>query len=291
MKLTVIIPVYRAEATLDHCVESVVRQQVPEMEILLVDDGSTDKCPQKGDEWAQKDKRIRVIHKENGGLSDARNAALDIATGDYITFVDADDWISPDTYAPLLAQIGDSDLLEYAINRRLLLKDVCYEDINEYWLQAQVYTHCFACNKIFRRQLFEGVRFPKGRIFEDVYTLPQLLRKARKVSTTSHGFYHYTDNAKGITATAGGKGLTLLLETHLQSSMPIDDHYYMYLVNIQMDVWEQTGKPIILPPRHVNTSTLEGRLWIKAIFLNTLGINALCKINKLIHRFKKPSRW
>lgn len=291
MKLTVIIPVYRVEATLDRCVESVVRQQVPEMEIILVDDGSPDNCPQKCDDWAKKDKRIKVIHKENGGLSDARNAALDIATGDYVTFVDSDDWIAPDTYAPLLEMIGDSDLLEYSINGRLQLQDFCYEDIHEYWLQAQAYTHCFACNKIFRRQLFEGVRFPKGRIFEDVYTLPQLLRKAGKVCTTSHSSYHYTDNTKGITATAGGKGLALLLETHLQSSMPIDDRYYMYLVNIQMDVWEQTGKRIMLPPHRLNISTLEGRQKTKAMFLKILGINTLCKINRLIHRFKKPTRW
>ena len=87
MKLTIIIPVYRVEATLDRCVESVLMQNVNDMEVILVDDGSPDLCPQMCDDWAKKDKRIRVIHKENGGLSDARNAALDIATGDYITFV------------------------------------------------------------------------------------------------------------------------------------------------------------------------------------------------------------
>ena len=291
MKLTIIIPVYRVEATLDRCVESVLMQNVNDMEVILVDDGSPDLCPQMCDDWANKDKRIRVIHKENGGLSDARNAALDIATGDYITFVDSDDWISPDTYAPLLEMMGDNDLLEYAVSGRLQLKDCCYENVNEYWLQAQVYTHCFACNKIFRRHLFDGVRFPKGQIFEDVYTLPHLLRSARKVCTTSHGFYHYTDNSQGITAKAGGEGLTLLLETHLHCDMPIDDRYYMYLVNIQMDVWEQTNTPLMLPPRHVNISYLDGKLKIKAISLNMLGINTLCKINKLIHTFKEPSRW
>lgn len=291
MKLTVIIPVYRVEATLDRCVESVLRQHVNDMEVILVDDGSPDLCPQMCDDWAKKDRRISVIHKENGGLSDARNAALDIATGDYITFVDSDDWISPDTYAPLLEMMGDNDLLEYAVSGRSPLKDVCYENINEYWLQAQAYTHCFACNKIFRRHLFDGVRFQKGRIFEDVYTLPQLLCKAGKVCTTSRGLYHYTDNSQGITATAGGKGLTQLLEAHLHSGMPMDDRYYMYLANIQMDVWERTNAPLILPPRHIGTSTLDGKQKIKAILLNILGINTLCRINKLIHTFKKPSRW
>ena len=92
-------------------------------------------------------------------------------------------------------------------------------------------------------------------------------------------------------ATAGGEGLALLLETHIHSGMPIDDRYYMYLVNIQMDVWEQTGKQPMLPLRHIRTSNLFGKLKIKAIFLKILGIKNLCKINKLIHTFKKPSRW
>ena len=291
MKLSVIIPVYKVEATLDRCVESVLRQHVNDMEVILVDDGSPDNCPEMCDDWAKKDAHIRVIHKKNGGLSDARNAALDIATGDYITFVDSDDWISPDTYEPLLEMMGDNDLLEYAVSGRLQLKDARLENTNEYWLQTQVYTHCFAWNKIFRRPLFDGVRFPKGRIFEDVYTLPQLLHRAKKVRTTSRGFYHYTDNSQGITATAGGEGLTQLLETHLHSDMPIDDCYYMYLVNIQMDVWEQMSTPLILPPRHVDASILNGKQKIKAILLNILGINTLCRINKLIHTFKKPSRW
>lgn len=291
MKLTVIIPIYRVEATLNRCVESVVEQQILEMEIILVDDGSPDNCPQMCDDWAEKDARIRVIHKENGGLSDARNAAIDIAKGDYITFVDSDDWISPNTYAPLIEQIGDNDILEYSIAERLLLTDTTYEDITDYWLKEKAYTHTYACNKVFKRSLFEDIRFPKGRIFEDVYTLPQLLRKARKVSTTANGFYHYTDNLQGITATAGGEGLALLLETHIHSGMPIDDRYYMYLVNIQMDVWEQTGKQPMLPLRHIRTSNLFGKLKIKALFLKILGIKNLCKINKLIHTFKKPCRW
>lgn len=118
MKLTVIIPVYCVEATLDRCVESVLRQDVPDMEVILVDSGSPDRCPQACDDWKARDSRISVIHKENGGLSDARNAALDVAKGDYITFVDSDDWISPDTYKPLLERMGDSDLLEYSIAGR-----------------------------------------------------------------------------------------------------------------------------------------------------------------------------
>ena len=260
------------------------------MEVILVDDGSPDRCPQLCDEWAQKDSSVRVIHQLNGGLSAARNAGIDIAAGQYITFVDSDDWLSPDTYASLLEQMDDLDLLEYSIAGRLQLSNRSYTNTNSYWLDAQAYTHTYAWNKIFRRELFNGVQFPEGRIFEDVYTLPLLLRKARKIGTTSHGSYHYTQNPQGITARADGGGLAQLLDAHLGSRMPIDDRYYMYLVNIQMDVREQTGLPIILPTRHVHLHQLSGKNKLKAVMLNLLGIKTLCKANKIIHRLMKPSR-
>ena len=291
MKLTVVIPVYRVEATLDRCVESVLIQDIDDMEVILVDDGSPDSCPDMCDEWAEKDSRISVIHKENGGLSEARNAALDIAKGDYVTFVDSDDWLDEGTYKAILNLMDDNDIVEYPVAHRLSLSDRSYENMDDYWLTEQAYTHTFAWNKVYRRTLFNGIRYPKGKVFEDVYTLPLLLRKAKRISTTSQGCYHYEWNPAGITATADGEKLAMLLEAHLTSGMPIDDSYYMYLVNIQMDVWEQTSAPIILPKRKVNTRVLNNKQRIKAIFLNILSINILCIINKQIHRFKKPNRW
>lgn len=291
MKLTVVIPVYRVEATLDRCVESVLIQDIDDMEVILVDDGSPDSCPKMCDEWAEKDSRISVIHKENGGLSEARNAALDIAKGDYVTFVDSDDWLDEGTYKAILNLMDDNDIVEYPVAHRLSQADRSYDNMDDYWLTEQAYTHTFAWNKIYRRSLFDDVRYPKGKVFEDVYTLPLLLRKTKRISTTSQGCYHYEWNPSGITATADGKKLAMLLDAHLTSGMPIDDRYYMYLVNIQMDVWEQTGRPIILPTRQVNTSSLNGKLKIKSILLNILGISTLCRINKFIHLFKKPSRW
>lgn len=107
-KISVIVPVYKTEGLLDRCVESIVGQTYKNLEIILVDDGSSDNCPAMCDEWAEKDSRIRVIHKENGGVSSARNAALDIATGDYIGFVDSDDWIEPEMYSSLIQKISES---------------------------------------------------------------------------------------------------------------------------------------------------------------------------------------
>ena len=107
-KISVIVPVYKTEGLLDRCVESIVGQIYKNLEIILVDDGSPDNCPAMCDGWAEKDSRIRVIHKENGGVSSARNAALDIATGDYIGFVDSDDWIEPEMYSSLIQKISES---------------------------------------------------------------------------------------------------------------------------------------------------------------------------------------
>ena len=290
MKLSVIIPVYRVETTLDRCVSSVIGQNISDMEVILVDDGSPDRCPELCDEWVQKDDRIRVIHKVNGGLSDARNAALDIAKGDYVTFVDSDDWLADNTYALLLENIGDSDIMEYSISERLMLTDRTYTDINDYWLTEKAYTHTYACNKIYRRNLFDNIRFPKGRIFEDAYTFPKLLQQTSVIRTSHLGAYHYSWNPSSITATADGTGLAQLLDAHLTNGMPVDDCYYLHLANIQMDVWERTGAPILLPERQVDTSLFKGHNKLKAVLLNKLGIRLLCRINKLIHYVRKPNR-
>lgn len=294
MKLSVVIPVYRVEATLDRCVESVLEQHIDEMEVILVDDGSPDHCPQLCDAWRLRDSRVKVIHKDNGGLSDARNTGIARACGDYITFVDSDDYVTPDTY-PALVDFLDKhpccDLLEYAIDQRLTPRDAMYDHIDNYWIETKAYTHTYAWNKVYRRQLFDHVVYPKGKVFEDVYTLPLLLRQCRLVATTARGLYHYCYNPMGITARADGQQLAMLLEGHLNNGMPMDDAYYVYLLNIQLDVWEQTGEIIKLPYRKVHLRGLSITQKAKAIIQNSLGIKALCRITKFIHRFKAPSHW
>lgn len=294
MLLSVIIPVYRVEHTLQRCVESVLSQGVDNMEVILVDDGSPDNCPVLCDGWAEKDARVKVIHKDNRGLSDARNAGIEMATGDYLTFVDSDDYVEDDTYPALLqimAEHPDYDLLEYPIVNRLSLEDRTYQQTQEYWLDAKAYLHTYAWNKIYRRHLFDDIRFPVGKIFEDVYTFPQLLRAATTIATTQIGGYHYCPNPQSITAQADGAALSMLLDAHLQNGMPMDDIYYLHLANIQSDVWERTGQPIRLAARQVDIAHFHGKDKLKAIILNTLGIKKLCQTNKLIHLFKKPSRW
>ena len=297
MKLSVIVPVYQVEATLDRCVASIVGQTFTDLEVILVDDGSSDHSPQLCDEWAAKDSRIRVIHKTNGGLSDARNAGLNVATGELITFVDSDDYLEPDTYQQVLPMTTSCDIVEfpvfrfYGTNKQSLLtfaSGICTE-VSDYWLKHRAYQHSYAWNKIYKATLFTDIRFPKGRVFEDVYTLPLLLQRANQVGTTSKGLYYYCQNNQGITSTAKGPELTQLLDAHLDIIHQwCDDAYYMHVLNIQMDVYEQTGDAPLLPRRHINVfgADLSSIQRLKAIILNILGINKICKLNKIIHQWR-----
>jgi len=296
MKLSVIVPVYKVEATLDRCVDSIVRQTFTDLEIILVDDGSPDCCPQMCEKWATKDTRVRTIHKINGGLSDARNAGLDVATGDYITFVDSDDYLQTDTYESVFPLVDTCDIVEFPIYRFygsekqsiLSFQDSTYSDMAIYWLKQEAYKHTYACNKIYKAALFENIRFPKGHVFEDAYTFPLLLQKAKRIGTASHGLYFYCHNNRGITVSAQGKELTDLLNSHL-NTMRIwcDDTYYMHILNIQMDVYEMTGLPHQLPFRRINPFvkglTLTQR--IKAIIHDVIGVRRMCIFNKIIHQW------
>ena len=205
MKLSIVIPVYRTEYTLGKCLKSVLAQDYPDLEVILVDDGSPDRCPALCDEWATKDPRIQVIHKENGGLSDARNAGLDIATGEYIVFVDSDDYISPDFISLLLKEIEENDADVAMCSYKETSADM--EEIS--FFDADKNVHAFdgerevyetedllknlydanhvdatyfivAWNKIYKASLWEGVRFPKGRIHEDEATTYLIYEKAKR---------------------------------------------------------------------------------------------------------------
>lgn len=301
VKLSVIIPVYRTERTLERCVKSILEQSYHDLEVILVDDGSPDNCPQLCDEWALKDSRIRVIHKPNGGLSDARNAGIDAATGDCLTFVDADDFLAPDTYAQVMPKAAGSDIVEFPIywhytgkdERLMRFQPADYDDMSRYWLEGEAYTHTYACNKVFRRVLFSDVRFPKGRVFEDAATLPLLLEHARRVSTVDAGLYYYVANPAGITAQATGQELTMLLEHHL-AVIPrwCDARYYLHVLNIQMDVCELTNAEPRLPAYSVSplARRLSFKQRIKATILNLLGIKRICKLSKLLHLLKDKLR-
>ncbi len=208
--ISVIVPVYKVENYLDKCVESIVNQTYKNLEIILVDDGSPDNCPKMCDEWAKKDKRIKAIHKENGGLSDARNKGIDIANGDYITFIDSDDYVE-DNYVDLLYNI----LIDAEADISMGKQFVRYSDktfntgsgityiVNPHdCFDKLLYGEDFdvsAWAKLYKRDLFRDIRYPKGRLFEDSATTYKLIDKSKKIVLKSVPIYNYIIREDSIT--------------------------------------------------------------------------------------------
>ena len=200
---------YKVEEFLDKCIQSVVEQTFKNTEIILVDDGSPDKCPEMCDIWAERDNRIKVIHKANGGLSDARNAGLDIATGEYIAFVDSDDWILPDMYEKMLHTMQSEKADICACNIRCCYSDHevvlgCdkYIDGNSEQILDMLYSDAkypvSALNKLYKREVWEKLRFPVGKICEDAFTTFQLVHKSKRIVQMPENFYCYCIRPQSI---------------------------------------------------------------------------------------------
>ncbi len=208
--ISVIVPVYRVEEYLEACVDSIRKQTYENLEILLVDDGSPDGSGALCDALAEQDHRIRVIHKENGGLSSARNAGLDAATGEYVSFVDSDDWIAGDMYERLYgliathgAQIAAGGLQtstgkhydpEYPQNQQIQLF-TRMEALGEVTRNRKITNS--ACDKLWEKHLFDTVRFPEGELFEDLKTTYRCLELVETVAydPTPVYFYRMTDSS------------------------------------------------------------------------------------------------
>ena len=301
MKLTIIVPMYNVEATIGRCVRSITAQTFADYELLLVDDGSPDGSASLAESFAMDDSRITVLHKANGGLSSARNYALDRCRGDYVTFVDGDDEIAPGTLEAVMDEAAghaDCDIIEYPVTERVGRPDEhlfnpgahVYADCMD-WLARFGLSHCWVCNKVFRRRLFDhGARFAVGRRFEDVLLLPHLLLQRPRIATTDRGMYLYHWNGSGIVATT--PDLTPLLEaqTGLISLLGIDTRrrrwhrLYVDMLSVQLYVYRATGRIMLRPQRLALTGYGRTGYSLKAAAVNVLGLRLTCKIFKLLKR-------
>lgn len=203
--VSVIVPVYKVEPYLCKCVDSILAQTYQNLEIILVDDGSPDACGAICDEYAKQDSRITVIHKPNGGLSDARNAGLDVMTGKYVAFVDSDDWIMPRMYETLLQMLKQfqadiafgavaDDLEQDGKVTTVKVSNYGDEPFSESAAEAmRRYFHgsWAAWDKLYKADLFRDIRYPVGEINEDEAIVLQLLSKCSRVCYTGEVFYHY----------------------------------------------------------------------------------------------------
>lgn len=210
-KISVIVPVYKVEPYLRKCLDSIVCQTYQNLEIILVDDGSPDNCGAICDEYAAKDGRIIVIHKGNGGVSSARNAGLERATGDWIGWVDPDDWIEPDMYEYLLEnarkygadiavcglyKVYDGHTERFAVEKASQLDNG--QGMEALLEDKVLQSYCW--DKLWRKELWRGISFPLGKTFEDMCAVPLVFQRAKKTVLLSEAKYFYRQRRESIVA-------------------------------------------------------------------------------------------
>ncbi len=234
--ISVIVPIYKVEKYLVQCIESLINQTYRDLEIILVDDGSPDQCPTICDVYAQKDDRVRVIHKKNGGASSARNAGLKTSKGTYIGFVDPDDWISIAMYEKMLESLVEdqADIVvcgyEYCHDDGTIDEKRKYERRNKEVLsQKEMMRRCSdiqptirhgVCNKLFHRELLQDIFFQESLLAsEDVQFLTEYLKKVRKAVFIHEPYYF--NRVRSGSATHGGLSVHSLAETFAA-------HQFMY---------------------------------------------------------------
>ena len=209
--VSVIVPVYKVEKYLDECVRSILAQTYRNIEVILVDDGSPDSCPQLCDAWVKADGRVRVVHKPNGGLSSARNAGIDVAKGDYLMFIDSDDVIKPEMVEEMLASLLRNDaevccsrLVPWGGNREfpcVFSEETVLSDDDALCMFLERTIETSSCTKLYRRKAVGDVRFIEGRINEDFPFLSSVFSKTQRVVYLPEGYYLYRYTPGSISTT------------------------------------------------------------------------------------------
>ncbi len=222
--LSVIVPIYKVEKYLKRCIDSILIQDYTDFELFLVNDGSPDRCGEICKEYALKDNRIIIINKENGGLSSARNAAIDIMKGKYVTFIDSDDFIHPSMFSSMMKILENTNADISVCSFLRTSEDYCsppninnsYEELSNVESIKKMYysggiAFITAWGKIYKSGLFENVRYPHGKYHEDEFTTYKLLYNAKKIIFTTDQLYFYYINPESIIQSSfSGKKLDAL---------------------------------------------------------------------------------
>lgn len=249
--VSVIIPVYNAENFLEKCLDSVCIQTYDNLEIILVNDGSTDHSGQICNEYARKDKRIKVINKKNTGISDTRNVGINISRGNWLVFVDSDDVLRENAIEVLYqtakakgVKMVVGDYQEFDIDakfendRNYNVEMLSVEDALEELIIKQPERWVTMWAKIFDQNLFEGIRFPLGRIYEDTYVMHLLLEKAGCIAKLDYKVYCYRQLSNSIMGTYGMNKIDDLYTAYLLRTDFLRKHNYLTLYQQQKDLLE-----------------------------------------------------
>lgn len=315
--ISVIVPIYNVEEYLSRCIESIINQTYKNLEIILVDDGSQDNCPKICDDYASRDNRIKVIHKKNGGLSEARNVGMKVATGEYISFVDSDDWIDINTYSLVLKKMIDTNsqigafnfviaknediVLDLSEKHKILnSKEAIENTIDDIDVKTVVW------NKIYHYTVLKDLYFREGKYNEDEFFTFYALSNAERIVYLCRQFYFYFQRSNSIMGVYNIKRLDMLEgvkermdfiktnypEIYIKAKLSFSScciyHYQMLLKNKKVDI-NNTGKKKVMALRSsvkVNRKEIkDSRIVDKFshIMANSwLGMELLCRLRNLI---------
>lgn len=258
--ISVIVPAYNVEKYIARCLDSILSQTYTNLEVLLIDDGSTDSTGRICDDYARKDERVRVIHQENQGLAEVRNIGIREAKGEWIQFVDSDDWIEPETIETCynLALKNDAEIVcfqyvyeyeseEYGSRKTNHGDNRYYSDRimsgEEAFSVVMMpgYVDVLSCNKLIKTDILDGIEYPRGKTAEDLLTTYKIVIKARTVLFTAREFYHYLQQSSSITHTYKPDQLYNIFNGMLDYIKLAHDRKlnenHSYMINIMSGVW------------------------------------------------------
>lgn len=248
-KISVIVAVYNVDKYIHRCLNSILQQTYKNLEVILVDDGSTDDSGKICDYYREKDPRVVVIHKDNGGQSSARNVGIEIVSGDYIAFVDSDDWIANDMYDHMIKIIKDTNSDVANVNYVLVEDDIEYrneepdikifenkEILRQYLLEGTIRGSYSFCRNLYKKELFEFIRFPIGKINEDIATNYKVLMKVNRMVKSNYvGYFYFQDSTSTTRGAFVKRDFDLLDACKELEAITQDENYsdIKYLVQVK----------------------------------------------------------
>lgn len=283
IKISVIVPIYMVEKYLKRCVESIIQQTYKNLEIILVNDGSPDKSGDLCDYYATRDDRIKVVHKKNGGLSDARNVGLQYASGDIISFVDSDDWLDLNFYEKIIEIMinHDADIVAfgyYSTDGKNIENSYLTEEVKDWDSNAALRVLCenniissHAWDKVYRREVLWDNLFPQGKLYEDVFVMHKIFQRAGRITFVDHPFYYYFkrfDSIVGLRTLRSYYDLIEGFQTRLSDLMESECDSYCIKQTRLWILHSVIGAYRILYDNKDNQYFLQNRKTLDTIFVN-----------------------
>ena len=241
--MSMIVPVYNVELYLKECLDSIINQSYSNLEIILIDDGSTDSSGKICDEYAKLDKRVSVIHKANGGLSSARNCGIDVAKGEYISFVDSDDWLESNHIKDFIDKVSPNSIVCCGFSERYKNKTIVNSPMQEERLtnleyldkfisstlqahlgKGQEFIGNFAWNKMYPKSIFRELRYPEGMQYEDIYVCIDVFKQVKFVKILPRANYNYRMREKSIVHTQTKKNLFDYINSKIKQENDLSEY-------------------------------------------------------------------